>query len=593
MEGYCLRDDNFICENSGEYKPFDLINWKVSPATDLLLHSPDFQFSDENLPSHVKKEGKSYSLTSVLNTKDSWSKTKAQSAEEIYLNEQVVPDQHQGANHKIKRSLVDKIQNDIGKISSSIYCTKETKCIPKEDSIYIKMDQSALKGLNIPKNLSNSMFVIDNKEQVKREKDLETLPAKDLTFNLNHICNAKENVGEVKENNTSQENIPRTFALWNDLCSSEDTELSNDETHQVKKQYNERSPNEFVQPANFETDSKIKLEKNDIREHYHCKGMLEKNNILKMREKILKILKVKQLPRCKMVEYTFDSSQRLPSFGETFCPDLSKNRCPTLRKDIELPEVLQNVEETITDYTLTLLPDSDSESSDIEECQHTIPEQISEQIEELPETKIKTEPMESGSGTETKIENADTTSSTLAIDDELEKYLVSSIMLNDYSESNESHLPDLSHNIGSIFKSDGLNEETTMESVYHNLFSKADNGLQISSQEQNTNLNLLNETLLGNERDWPSRITQANMHTLYRNVYSGANDTFTSNQASSSKDLTNNMFYMSDPFINNAADFKAIDGLPDEIMHTDMDPFKFTNLVPKVEVVDSSLNYGF
>ncbi|CAB4004057.1 Hypothetical predicted protein [Paramuricea clavata] len=625
MDGYFLQDEDIIGDNPGEYKSFDLVDWKVSPTTDFSLESPEFNFTPENLLDRVTKEdstlGDSDSWFSVLNTKESWSQTKTKSLEEGYLNEQVVPDQGQRGDQldqNTKSVPIEEIQSNFAETSKESF-TKENNCSPIKISPNIIMD-SALEGVRTPENSNNSMFIVDHKEQVKSEQEHFEIPPANVSFSFNPLCEEK-----IAEKNNIKEVISTesvNFADGESQSSPVQATLVSEDDNQSKTQNSGHSTSESVQPANVETNLTIKLEQN-ITEHQNCKQNSKENEIFKIRKKIFKLLTITKIPKCTMVDYKFDSSNKLPSFAQTFCADLSEEQSRKSR-DIELPEVLQNVRDTKDEENendeemFIVLPESDSEceSSDIEQDdrldQNNESETISEESldsKELPKIKFKLEVMEAESDTPNKTQKtqyADTPSSILAIDDELEKYLVSSIVLNDTTQSDDSHLPDLSNNIGSILKSEGLSEEHSMESVYGNLFLKPElqvDGIRTCKQEQNTDLkltetlnnyqgNLFNAALLGGERPWQEHITQENIHTLYGNVWTRSVPSEGYLNQISSRHLTNNMFHMGDPFMNNA-DFKTMAGLPDEIMQTDIDPFKFTNLVPKVEVMDSSLNYGF
>ncbi len=619
MDGYFLRDEDIIGDNPGEYKPFDLVDWKVSPTTDFSLESHELNFTTENLLDRVPKEDStlddSDSWFSVFNTKESWSETKTKSSQEGYLNEQVVPDQSHGVHR-----LDEKTKSvPIREIQSSFSETSKDNCSPTKISNNETMD-NALESVIKSENSNNLMFIVDHKEQVKSEQERFEMPPATVLFNFIDPLSEVKNVEKIIEDNVNEiptESVKVTTEL--NLSSPVLVSLAREEDNRLKIQNSKRSPSESLQPATVDRNLKIKLEK-DKSEEQSCQKTLKENEIFKIRKKIFKLITATKVPKCMMVDYKFDCSNQLPSFAETFCPDLSEEQDRKPR-DIELPEVLQNVEDTREkDEEMSIvLPESDSEcdsgESDIEQDDGLDQNHMSESInqesldtKELP--KIKSEVMETESETTNKtqkVQNADTSSSMLAIDDELEKYLVSSIMLNDTTQSSDSHLPDLSNNIGLILKSEGLSEEHSMESVYGSLFSKSElqvDGIRTCKQEQNTDIkvtetlnnyqgNLFNTAaLLGGERAWHEHNAQENMNTLYGNVWTRSVPSEGYVNQIGSRHFTNNMFHMGDPFMNNT-DLKTMAGLPVEIMQTDIDPFKFTNLVPKVEVLDSSLNYGF
>ena len=623
MDGYFLRDEDIIGDNPGEYKPFDLVDWKVSPTTDFSLASHELNFTTENLLDRVPKEDStlddSDSWFSVFNTKESWSETKTKSSQEGYLNEQVVPDQSHGVHRldeKTKSVPIQEIQSNFGETSKD---STENNCSPTKISNNETMD-NALESVIKSENSNNLMFIVDHKEQVQSEQERFEMPPATVLFNFIDPLSEVKNVEKIIEDNVNEiptESVKVTTEL--NLSSPVQVSLAREEDNQLKIQNSKRSPSESLQPATVDRNLKIKLEK-DKSEEQSCQKTSKENEIFKIRKKIFKLITATKVPKCMMVDYKFDCSNQLPSFAETFCPDLSEEQDRKPR-DIELPEVLQNVEDTREkDEEMSIaLPESDSEcdsgESDIEQDdgldQNHMSESINQESLDTKESpKIKSEVMETESETTNKtqkMQNADTPSSMLAIDDELEKYLVSSIMLNDTTQNSDPHLPDLSNNIGLILKSEGLSEEHSIESVYGSLFSKSElqvDGIRTCKQEQNTDIkvtetlsnyqgNLFNTAaLLGGERAWHEHNAQENMNTLYGNVWTRSVPSEGYVNQMGSRHFTNNMFHMGDPFMNNT-DLKTMAGLPVEIMQTDIDPFKFTTLVPKVEVLDSSLNYGF
>ena len=612
MDGYFLRDDDIIGDDPTDYKPFDLVDWKVSPTTDFSFEAPELNFPTENLLDRASKGDNtledSDSWISVLNTKEpSWAETKTKLVEEGYLNEQVVPDQGQELHqldHKTKSLQIQEIQSNFSEISKDSF-TKENHYSPIQISTNEGMDNGLERALT-PENLSKSMFIVEHKEQVKSEEEAFEIPPAKVLFSFNYDC--KEKSVEKTTKTSIQEELPTELLkdiVGETLSSSTDGMLIRKVNNQLNTQNSELCG--ILQSAKLETNIEIKSEENQL-ERSNCEQNANENKIFKVREKILKLLNTTKIPKCTMVDYKFDSSEKLPSFVETFCPDLSREKSNKPR-EIELPCILTNEEDKDEEIFITL-PDSDSEIESSDTEQSAGPDQISEESQrpkesnESPKVKIKTEVMQEESEISNK-GHADTPSSMLVIDDEWEKYLVSSIMLNDTTQNSSSQLPDLSNNIGSILTTEGLSEENSMESVYGNLFSKP--GLQTEkvenrNEEQNMDLklaetldfraNILNSALLEGEKTWQAHVTQDNANTLYGNIWtrSTANEGY-ANQINS-RPFTNDVFDVSDPFMN-STDFKATAGLPAEIMETDIDPFKFSSLVPKVEVVDSSLNYSF
>ena len=620
MDGYFLRDEDIIGENPGEYRPFDLVDWKVSPTTDFSLESPELNFTAENLLDRVPKHDSTLEDTdswlSVLNTKESWSETKTKLSQEGYLNEQVVPDQCHGVHqldHKANSVAIQEIQRNFAEISKDS-CTKESNCSPNRISDDVTMD-NALEGDETPQNPNNSVLIVDHKEQVKCEQERFEIPPANILFNFNPLTEEK-NVENIAKNRASEE--PTDSVKVASVSSLSDTVQTIDVSEangQLEIQNSERSNSEFVQPANVEK-TKIKLQENSFAQQ-RSKQTREGNEIRKIRKEGFKLLTATKIPKCMMVDYKFDRSNKLPSFAETFCPDLSEKRRKTPR-DIELPDVLQSADErSDKDEEMSIfIPESDSEyecsEPDVEEDERPseLTSQDSSGSDALP--KIKSEVMDSESETSNKTqilktEYVDTPSSMLAIDDELENFLVSSIVFNGTTQRSVSHLPDLSNNIGLIFKSEGLNEEHCIEPDYGNLFAKPelpDDSVKTCKQEQNTNVNvntsyttlnnyqgdLFNTALLGSERSWHEHNAPENMNPFYGSLLTNSTPSYVNHIGS--RHFTNNIFRMGDPFMNNA-DLKTMTSLPMEIMQTDIDPFKFTTLVPKVEVLDSSMNYGF
>ena len=614
MDGYFFGHEDIIANNPGEYKPFDLVDWKVSPTTDFSLESPELNFTTENLLDRVQKQDDRLedpdSWLSVLNTKESWSETKTKSAQEGYLNEQVVPDECQTVyqlNHKTNGVPIQETQSNLAELSKDLR-TKENNCDLAKISNEVRMNNE-LEGVGTPENHNNSMFIVNHKEQVKCEQEHFKIPPANILFTFNPLCEEK-NVGKIVENRINEirtESVTVTSSPG--LSISTQAVLLSEQESRLKIQSNECSSSESLQPANVEKTLKIRSDENNLGQQ-SGKQTLEETDILKIRKGVFKLLTVNEIPKCIMVDYKFNFNDKLPSFAETFCPNLSEGQIKTLG-DVELPDVLQNLDEKgdKEEEMSIVLPDSDSECEssepDMEQDEGSETELIcheSSGADELP--KIKSEVMDTESGTfnnTQKTEKVDTPSSMLAIDDELEKYLVSSIVLNDSTESNDSHLPDLSNNIGLILKSEGLNEEHCIESVYGSLFLKPELpvGIRTCKEEQDTDLNvsetlgnyqgdLFNASLLGSERSWQEQ--NAHAIPLYGNLWTNSAPGYV-NQIGS-RHYTNNIFRIGDPFMNNT-DLKTMAGLPVEITQTDTDPFKFTALLPKVEVLDSSLNYGF
>lgn len=607
MDGYFLRDEDIIGDNPGEYKTFDLVDWKVSPTTDFSLETAELNFTTENLLDRVTREDDTLaeSWLSVLNTKESWSETKTKSLHKRYLNEQVVPDQCQGEdqlNQKTKTVAVQEIENNLTEVSSDSF-----KKGNNLNSIHISSSSTmdnVLKGATVPENSNNSMFIVDHKEQVISEQERLELPPANSLFTFNAICE-QQNVEKITKDNINvvipTEGIKCT--VGDSLSNSAQATFVSEKDNQLKIQNSKESTSESAEPKSYRTNIELRLEKKEIEEQNDGQNSKE-NEIFRIRKRISKLLTIAKIPKCMMVNYKFNSTNELPSFAETFCPNLpeEQSRRPS---EIELPEVLKNVEDA-DDRTFIVLPDiySEGASSNIEqdddlnkydESESKSAESTSSDPKDIPKIKVEAEPEVLH-----KAQKIDTPSSMLAIDDEFEKYLVSSIMLNGTSQNNSAQLPDLSNNIGSLLTSDGISEEQTMELVYGNLFSKCESplhGVKTCKQEQSTGskmteamnnyqANLLNAALLCNEKPWQEHNSQNNMNILYGNVWTRSEDCV------NSRYLTNNTLQMNDPFMSNTA-FKTTNALPVEIMQTDSDPFKFTNLVPKVEVVDSSLNYGF
>ena len=613
MDGYFLRDEDIIGDNPGEYKTFDLVDWKVSPTTDFSLESAGLNFATENLLDRVTRENDTLteSWLSVLNTKESWSETKTKSLHKRYLNEQVVPDQCQGEdqlNQKTKTVPVQEIQNNLTEVSSDSFQKGNNL-----NSIHISgssMMDNVLKGATVPENSNNSMFIVDHKEQVISEQERLELPPANSLFTFNAICEqqnvekiTKDNINVVIPTETIKSNVGES------LSNSAQATFVCEKDNQLKIQNSKESTSESDQPESYRTNIELGLGKKDIEEQNDGQSSEENEISLRIRKRISKLLTIAKIPKCMMVDYKFDSSNELPSFAETFCPNLpeEQSRRPS---EIELPEVLKNVEDA-EDRTFIVLPDIDSagassnieQDDDLDKCdepESRSVESTSSDPKDIPKIKVESEVMEAEPEALHKAQKIDTPSSMLAIDDEFEKYLVSSIMLNGTSQNDSAQLPDLSNNIGSLLTSDGISEDQTMELVYGNLFSKSESplhGVKTCKQEQSTGLkmteamnnyqaNLLNAALLCNEKPWQEHSSQNNMNILYGNVWTRSEDCV------NSRYLTNNTLQMNDPFMSNTA-FKTTNTLPAEIMQTDSDPFKFTNLVPKVEVVDSSLNYGF
>lgn len=618
MDGYFLRDEDIIGNNPGEYKTFDLVDWKVSPTTDFSLESADLNFTTENLLDRVTREDDTLaeSWLSVLNTKESWSETKTKSLQGGYLNEQVVPDQGQGEdqlNQETKSVPIQEIQSNFTEVSTDSF-KKGNNFNPIHISNNLIMD-NALKGATTPDNSNNSMFIVDHKEQVKSEQEPLEPPA-NIFFTFNAICGQK-NVEKITKTNIN-EVIPTEAvecSVGEKQSDSAQASLVSEEDNQLKIQNSEQCTSESAQPASFKANGQLKLEKKETEQQKDEQNSKEKE-IFGIRKRILKLLTTAKIPKCMMVNYKFDSNNELPSFAEAFCPNLPQEQTRRPR-EIELPEVLKIIDDN-DDSVFIVLPDTDSESqpSDIEQDddfdKNDKPElkgveSTSSDSKDIPKIKIESEVMETETEIANKVQKVDTPSSMLAIDDELEKYLVSSIMLNDTSQNSSSQLPDLSNNIGSLLTSEGMSEEQSMELVYGNLFSKSESpvhGIKTCKQEESTDVkitesmnncqgNLLSSALLGSEKPWQDHNSQNNMNKLYSNVWTRSvpNEGYV-NQVSSRHFTSNDTLHMNDPFMSNA-NFKSMPTLPAEIMQTDLDPFKFTNVVPKVEVVDSSLNYGF
>ena len=606
MDGYFLRDEEIIGAGSENYKPFDLGDWKVSPTTDFPLEPPEFNFTTENLIDRVVKEesnfGDSESWFCVLNPKESWSETKTKSLAEGYLNEQVVPDQNQTmdiVDRKNKSVSVEQIPSEFAENMEDSY-TKINKCSETEHTTNDIIGNRPDENLSKESSIDSLMFIVDHKEQVRSEQGRFEIPPANVLFTSDSICKEKSIEKEAKSNirreipkDLIEETIQESSGL---VCKKENP----------KTRSSTQSTSGYVGPV-LKTNHEIRLVEQNIKQKNNEINSNE-NEILKIRTKLIKLLTTDKIPKCTMVKYKFESN-KLPSFAETFCPDFFEER-ERHDRDIELPEVLLSHIEDLKERDkemFTILPESDSEgesgelTQDDKLGQHKEPDS-SEPCGSSDELKlnIKSEVME----TETQIlnnschktQNGDTPSSMLAIDDELEKYLVSSIVLNETTHDNFSQLPDLSNNIISLLRCEGLNDEN-MESVYGNLFSKPElqvDGMRSCKQEQNTNIelaessnnferNVLDTT---SPRQW--QISQDNTNTLYGNIW--CRNTATEGFAGNSRHFPNSMSHMKDPFIN-SKELKSI--LPAELMQTDIDPFKLNNLVPKVEVVDSSLNYGF
>ena len=620
MDGYFLRDEDIIGDNPGEYKTFDLVDWKVSPTTDFSLESADLNFTTENLLDRVAGEDDTLadSWLSVLNTKESWSETKTKSLQEGYLNEQVVPDQGQGEdqlNQETKSVPTQEIQSNFNEIS-----TDSLKKGNTFNSIHISNNlimDNALKRATTPENLNNSMLIVDHKEQVKSEQEGLELPPANIFFTFNAICEQK-NVEKTTKNNINEVTSTEAVkcSIGESLSNSAQATLVSEEDNNFKIQSSEESTSESAQPASCKTNIELKLKIKETEQQGKEQNSKE-SEIFIIRKRILNLLTTTKIQKCMMVNYKFDSNNELPSFAETFCPNLpeEQSRRPS---EIELPEVLKITEDN-GDRMFIVLPDTDSESqsSDIEQDDDDLdkndkPELKSVQStslssEDTPKIKIESEVMETETEIPNKAQKVDTPSSLLAIDDELEKYLVSSIMLNGTSQNSTSQLPDLSNNIGSLLTTEEMSEEPSMELVYGNLFSKSESpvhgkrtckqeessGLKMTESINNCQGNLLNTALMGSEKPWQDHDSQNNVNTLYSNVWtrSAPNEGYV-NQVSSRHFTVNDALHVNDPFMSNT-NFKSMPALPAEIMQTDLDPFKFNNLVPKVEVVDSSLNYGF
>lgn len=645
MDGLFLSDEDIIGTNSDAFKSFNLDDeWGVSPGTtQFSLRSPELNFTAQNFlekvhivsedgadSTAVKQEIKEERSSpvhwfSVLENKQIWKDNARNSFEERYLRaEQVVPDQvHVMELANQKSNPLQTCNDDPCKLGLTDSASSSTT----------DMIDNSLQNTVISENPNAQIFTSNNKEQVNGYQHIvyRQAPADDLfTFTL---CDNQCFEQVVKQE--LQQEISDSDKLFN-----VDENLSNvprkavDVLGETPEQLyaNGQLENEssFL-PSNGPSDSSPGGTKDvidDTFEDKHCvDGTGETKESLKIRQKIVKFLTPKKIPKCTMVFYSFNSSEKLPCFADVFGPLISKE------PDLALPKVLEcegkNKKEEEEDDDCIFFSDDDSECNSVEAKQESLHEpcvknemkpddcllQMDVQPAKIEMAAENADELSSRFNNKTPINEVDcmdTSPNMLTLDDELESFLVSNMAITDDQCGENSQLLDLSENLGCILRNDNLHEETPLESVYRNLFSRGGVGIpgedsnwsrQQRPADENGYGNFLNAALMcsGAERGCQfsdslkqQHINRGNMNAIYGNIWARNATNGTHLSQMGGRHLPNDrIFNATDAESYTHGIRKNILNLPPNVIRTDNDNFEFGSTAARVEVVDSSMNYNF
>lgn len=671
MDGLFLSGEDIIgTANSDTYKSFNLDDeWGVSPvSTQFSLRSPELNFTDQNFLEKVASdEGKEITVKqevkeercsspadhwfSVLENKQIWKENARNSFDERYLSaEQVVPDQVNGMESSMyqKREALQTRNRgacELGfpKVISPEKIFTESASI-SSNRIHDDSSQSAL----ISENSNPQIFTSNNKEQVNgyQHEASSEVPADDLfTFTVCHNQCFDQVVKRELQKETSETNRP--FDVVEELsntASQEMLDVQGKTSEQLRCNDKLENGNHYIPQNNSDDCSKRDTYGDAVDmtfDEKHCveNGACE-TELLKIRKKIIKILTPKRIPKCTMVAYSFHASERLPCFSEVFGPLVSEEQ--DFVGELALPKVLTWEEKYMKEKdTYIFLSDDDSESDSVDTEQKSLYEPSVKnemksddtlQVDVVPEkiemvTHNNANQLSSDFDHKTSIDEVepmDTNPNMLTLDDELESFLVSNMVITGDQCGDNSQLPDLSENLGCILRNDNLHEETPLESVYRNMFSRA--GVSIPGGEDHNWSRLerpaddtirLQDTTDGygnffnaaallcssTERaGWQfadglkqQHMNHGNTNAIYGNIWPRNATNGTQLNHMGGRHLTNDRIFHTatgpEPYMHGVS--KNVLSLPSNVIRTNNSNFEFGSTAARVEVVDSSLNYDF
>lgn len=642
-----LDDDIIGSEESDAYKSFQLVDqWRVSPPNTghFSLTSPELTFPAStdylekmNVPCEIEKDNievkqevkeevtSPVHWLSVLANKQHcpWKENVDNSFEERYLTEQVVPDQVSAMDFADKKDDVLETRHEAETFEFSKSQSAENVFIDLKNPSMNAVNSSLETGV-ISENLSNSQFSPDHKEQVKGsgENGFVLAPVVDM-FTYDTLCK-NEHLEQAAQNNEISDfgklKIEEKLSNGSKQTIEQEQSPSNGELEDIHLVTSNNSsdssrPEEIINYANLE----VKLEREEKQLCITKDLSQNPSGSDKVYKKLMKFLIPKRIPKCMMVEYEFDSNEKLPSFKDIFCPE---HLNAAERPNIELPDVLKSEETDNNDdeednYIVLSDTDSEHECMDVENNE-TEPVALNEidssLLDNVKSVELQTVAPNDGheltSEFHSKAQSKDLhnvhepTSNILTLDDELENFLVSNMVLAGDQNGGSAQLPDLSDNLGCILRND--NEDNPLDSIYRNLFPRngypveADSMWYKTPRGDQSKLQLqgydgygsfVNPTglLCSGERTWQEHINRENLNAVYGNVWTRNATTEAYLHQLGARHFTNNrIFHATEPFLHGVS--KPV---PSDAIQTEIDGFKFSHSAARVEVVDSSLNYEF
>ena len=496
------------------------------------------------------------------------------------------------------------------------------------------MIDNSLQNTVISENSNPRIFTSNNKEQVNDYQHIvyRQAPADDLfTFTLcDNQCFEQVTKQELQQEISDSD---KPFNVDEKLSNvpQEAVDVLGETPEQVYSSGQLENESRFIQLNNSDDSSRVdtKDATDGAFEDKHCvDGTGETEESLEIREKIIKFITPKRIPKCTMVIYSFNSSEKLPCFADVFGPLISKEPDSAVGA---LPKVLESEEKDKKEEEggYIVFSDDDSECNSVEAKQEILhepcvkieikpdncPLQMDVQPESIEMATENEDELSSRFNNKTaisEVECMDTSTNMLTLDDELENFLVSNMEITADECGENSQLLDLSENLGCILRNDNLHEEIPLESVYRNLFSRTGVGIpredstwnrQQRPADENGYGNFLNAALLcsGAERGWQfsdslkqQHVNRGNMNAIYGNIWARNTTNGTHLSHMGGRHLPNDRIFnatSAESYTHGIR--KNVLNLPPSVIRTDNDNFEFGSTTTRVEVVDSSMNYNF
>lgn len=663
MDGFFITDDDIIGTDSDAHKTFDLGDeWRASPgAGDFLSRSPELNFtvhsylekvhfssdvrSDSEVKQEIKEEGYSPShWFSASEGKQPWKKNITRTFEERHLTEQVVPDQVNVMDFQASDPLQPSSEEADELGFSTELCLE--KVFRKNASPSGNEVNNSLKKAAVCGNSKSPMSIseVDNhKEQVNnyRQEGFQRGPVDDAST-LNALCDRAnfEQMAKTKlSKETSESSKPAKVCeeLWShspQLVKQTPEHFNLDEKDGQFTQANDANSTSRTEAIKYPIQNVKEEEKSRIEGgNVMIQSSDEKHFALKIRKKFIKVLTPKTIPKCTLVTYSFNSSEKLPWFSDVFCP--SGPTVEVTMGDTELPDVLKWQPEDKKDKEFYMvLSDSDSECDCVDVEQRSLSQTelfigndntsgdafLEDNVtsEELKmEIQENSDPLTSEFISKTpfsELVSMEASSNMLTLDDELESFLVSNMALVGDPSGVNSQLPDLSDNLGCILRNENPSLENPRKSVYRSGFSRPGVGLptedavwtRIQRSDQPINLsqayngygNLFNAAWFSSgQRVWQFSDSPKQQHLHRDNTNAMCGNFWPKNATNENyhgnvgrKHFLNDRIFQA---VGNESFMHTVPNLPPHPIQTGIEDFEFSCSATKVEVVDSSLNYEF